>query len=151
MVRDSPSVEPGLPSWRTISKRTGQCLSPKRCSRISAGKPLFSLKLSSDAHNRHAVKNKTYAALVVGSTLWCMSILAAPLFGLDSVYSFFSRICHQDPIRSWHVAGEPLAVCIRCSSIYFAFTASLWLGLKTSVRCLRLSILLMLCEFIFAR
>jgi uncharacterized membrane protein len=97
------------------------------------------------------VKNKTYAALVAGSTLWCMSILAAPVFGLDSVYSFFSRICHQDPIRSWHVAGEPLAVCIRCSSIYFAFTASLWLGLKTSVRWLRLSILLMLCEFVFAR
>ena len=76
---------------------------------------------------------------------------AAPVFGLDSVYSFFSRICHQDPLRSWHVAGEPLAVCIRCSSIYIAFTASLWLGLKTSVRWLRLSILLMLCEFVFAR
>ena len=97
------------------------------------------------------MKNKTYAALVAGSTLWCLSILAAPVFGLDSVYSFFSRICHQDPLRSWHVAGEPLAVCIRCSSIYIAFTASLWLGLKTSVRWLRLSILLMLCEFVFAR
>ena len=97
------------------------------------------------------MKNKTYAALVAGSTLWCTSIIAAPLFGWDSVYSFFSKICHQDPTRSWHVAGEPFAVCIRCSSIYFAFTASLWLGLKTNVRWLRLAIVLMLCEFAFAR
>ena len=97
------------------------------------------------------MKNKTYAALVAGSTLWCMSIIAAPVFGWDSVYSFFSKICHQDPTRSWHVAGEPFAVCIRCSSIYFAFTASLWLGLKTNVRWLRLSIVLMLCEFALAR
>jgi uncharacterized membrane protein len=97
------------------------------------------------------VKNKTYAALVVGSTLWCVSIIAAPVFGLNSVYSFFSGICHQDPTRSWHVAGEPLAVCIRCTSIYFAFAASLWLGLKTNVRWLRISVLLMLCEFAVAR
>jgi len=97
------------------------------------------------------VKNKTYAALVAASTLWCTAVIAAPVFHLDSVYSVFSRICHQDPTRSWHVAGEPFAVCIRCSSIYFAFTASLWLGLRTSVRWLRLSIFLMLCEFVFAR
>src|SRR5215510_5574819 len=95
--------------------------------------------------------NKTYAALLAGATLWCVSIVAAPLLGLSWVYVFFSRICHQDPARSWSLAGEPLAVCIRCSSIYFAFTASLWLGLKTSVRWLRISILLMLCEFVFAR
>jgi len=95
--------------------------------------------------------NKTYAALLAGATLWCLSIVAAPMLGLSWVYFFFSRICHQDPARSWSLAGEPLAVCIRCTSIYFAFTASLWLGLKASVRWLRLSVLLMVCEFIFAR
>jgi len=95
--------------------------------------------------------NKTYAALLAGATLWCLSIVAAPMLGLSWVYVFFSRICHQDPARSWSLAGEPLAVCIRCTSIYFAFTASLWLGLKASVRWLRLSVLLMVCEFIFAR
>src|SRR5436190_3273292 len=97
------------------------------------------------------MKNKTYAALLAGSTLWCLSIVAAPLFGLSWVYDFFSRICHQDPARSWHLAGEPLAVCIRCASIYFAFTAALWLGLKTNVRWLRISVLLMICEFVVAR
>jgi|SRR5262245_26726574 len=95
--------------------------------------------------------NKTYAALLLGATLWCLSIVGAPMLGLTWVYVFFSSICHQDAARSWHLAGEPLAVCIRCTSIYFAFTVSLWLGLKASVRWLRFAVLLMICEFIFAR
>lgn len=97
------------------------------------------------------MKYKTYVALLAGSTLWCLAILAAPLFHLPWIYEFFSRICHQDPSRSWHVAGEPLAVCIRCTSIYVAFTAALWLGVKSSVRWLRISIVLVLLEFVFAR
>lgn len=97
------------------------------------------------------MKNKPYAALLAGSTLWCLSIVAAPLLGLSWVYEFFSRICHQDPGRSWHLFGESLPVCIRCASIYFAFTASLWLGLKANVRWLRIAIALMLCEFVVAR
>jgi uncharacterized membrane protein len=97
------------------------------------------------------VKNKTYAALLAGSTVWCLSIILAPVLGLSWVYDFFSSICHQDPARSWHLAGEPLAVCIRCASIYFAFAVSLWLGLKANVRWLRVSVLLLVCEFIVAR
>lgn len=97
------------------------------------------------------MKSKTDTVLLAGATLWCLSILAAPVFGLSWVYALFSRICHQDPTRSWHIAGEPLAVCIRCTSIYVAFTVSLWLGLKTNVRWLRVSVLLMVCEFILAR
>ena len=97
------------------------------------------------------MKNKIYAALLAGSTLWCLAILAAPTFRWTGVYDFFSLICHQDPLRSWTLGGEPFGVCIRCTSIYFAFTASLWLGLKTNVRWLRVSLLLMACEFIFAR
>jgi uncharacterized membrane protein len=97
------------------------------------------------------VKKKTYIALLAAATLWCISIVAAPLLGLSWVYSLFSRICHQDPSRSWHLAGEPLAVCIRCTSVYFGFTVSLWLGVKANVRWLRLSILLMVCEFVVAR
>ena len=41
--------------------------------------------------------------------------------GGDLVYQFFHPICHQVEDRSFHILGEPLAVCIRCSSIYFAF------------------------------
>jgi len=97
------------------------------------------------------VRNKTYIALLAAATLWCVSIVAAPLLGLPWVYSLFSRICHQNPSRSWHIVGEPLAVCIRCTSIYFGFTASLWLRVKANVRWLRVSILLLVCEFVVAR
>ena len=97
------------------------------------------------------MKNKTYAALLAGSTLWCLSIIAAPVFGLSWVYEFFSRICHQDPARSWAILGRSLPVCIRCASIYSAFTVSLWVGIKTNVRWLRASLVLMLAEFVIAR
>jgi uncharacterized membrane protein len=91
------------------------------------------------------------AALLAGATLWCLSIIAGPAFRLSWVYHFFSIICHQDPTRSWHIFGESLPVCIRCASIYFAFSASLWLGIRTNIRWLRISLFLMLCEFIVAR
>lgn len=35
------------------------------------------------------------------------------------LYYFFSFICHQIPDRSFHVAGEPFAVCSRCFGVYF--------------------------------
>ena len=97
------------------------------------------------------VKEKAYAALLASSTLWCLSILAAPLVGATAVYQFFSLICHQDPARSWHILGEPLPVCIRCASIYFAFLVSLALGFPANVRWLRISILLIFTEFVIAR
>jgi len=97
------------------------------------------------------VRGKTYLALLAGSTLWCLSIIAAPLVGASALYQFFSLICHQDPGRSWHILGEPLPVCIRCASIYFGFLASLWLGFPANARWLRISILLMFTEFVLAR
>ncbi|HYR42106.1 MAG TPA: DUF2085 domain-containing protein [Terriglobia bacterium] len=97
------------------------------------------------------MKNKLSAALLAGSTLWCLTIVAAPAFGFSWVYGFFSIICHQDPERSWQVLNHSLPVCIRCASIYFAFTASLWLGIRANVRWLRIAVLLMLSEFLIAR
>lgn len=35
------------------------------------------------------------------------------------VYYYFSPICHQIDSRSFHISGIKLAVCSRCSSIYF--------------------------------
>ena len=89
--------------------------------------------------------------LLAASTLWCLGIIAAPLAGSPWLYELFSRVCHQEPGRSWHIFGRSLPVCIRCASIYFAFTLSLWLGFKANVRWLRVSVALMLFEFVFAR
>jgi len=74
------------------------------------------------------------------AALWgiiCSAILAAPLLATFGhllpaalLYSSFSPVCHQDPGRSFELLGHQLAVCHRCSGIYFGlFLASL--GFRT--------------------
>lgn len=70
----------------------------------------------------------TYVAVLCGSLLWCLALAFAPLCAAGeanstaaALYGFFHRICHQIPERSFVIAGWPLAVCVRCSSIYTAF------------------------------
>jgi|SRR5579862_5082325 len=97
------------------------------------------------------MKRRLKTALPIAATVWCLSILVAPAFGLTWVYRFFSILCHQEPERSWQLFGSSLPVCIRCASIYFAFTAALWSGIQANVRGLRIAVCLMLCEFVLAR
>ncbi len=74
----------------------------------------------------------TYAVILTGVIVWCAGILLAPsctAVGGDAavvgraLYAFYHPICHQIPERSFFVAGHPLGVCVRCSSIYAAFLA----------------------------
>jgi len=77
---------------------------------------------------------RTQRRLLIGiaflAALWCTGIFGAPLMrhaGLgiaDHLYAFYGRVCHQLGGRSWHLNGEPLAVCVRCSAIYLSFLAS---------------------------
>jgi uncharacterized membrane protein len=107
--------------------------------------------VSKDSETQPLNSRLLNAALLTGATLWCFGIIAAPVFQVAWIYRFFAIICHQDPARSWQLFGNPLPVCIRCASIYFAFTASLWLGLRTNVRWLRIALVFMLAEFVAAR
>jgi uncharacterized membrane protein len=77
-----------------------------------------------------------YGICLILVALWCSLILAAPFFqSLSSqtqpvaavLYRFFARICHQLDERSFHLNGEPWAVCIRCSAIYGGFLLGLLL------------------------
>ena len=88
--------------------------------------------------------------LVVACAVWMAAIVAAPLLELDWVYTFFSRICHQYAERSFHLAGAPLAVCIRCTSIYAGFLIALLAGLGPSRRLLIWAIGLTAVEFLIA-
>ncbi len=74
----------------------------------------------------------TYLVILAGVIVWCGGILLAPMCtaaGGDgavvgrALYAFYHPICHQIPSRSYFVAGHPLGVCVRCSSIYAAFLA----------------------------
>jgi uncharacterized membrane protein len=74
---------------------------------------------------------RTYLILLLLVALWCGGIVLAPslsttLPGVSSfLYSFYSPICHQIDARSFHLFGEKIGVCSRCSSIYFGFLLSL--------------------------
>jgi uncharacterized membrane protein len=77
---------------------------------------------------------RTYAVMIGGALLWCLLLAAAPLATAagwrmtgTALYRFFDRICHQLEGRSLHLAGEPLAVCARCTAIYASFTLGLLL------------------------
>jgi uncharacterized membrane protein len=60
--------------------------------------------------------------------LWCFFIIAAPWLASNEhalssglIYLFFSKICHQIPERSFFIFGKQLAVCSRCTGLYFGF------------------------------
>jgi uncharacterized membrane protein len=69
----------------------------------------------------------TYCIILAGAFLWAGLIVLAPYLAASSspfaafVYQAFGSICHQLPERSFHLFGAKLAVCSRCTAIYFAF------------------------------
>jgi uncharacterized membrane protein len=78
-------------------------------------------------------RSRLYFSILILTALWCAAIVAAPVLQLTGsqsstlFYSLFSRVCHQFPDRSFLVSGEPFAVCMRCSSVYFGFLLALML------------------------
>lgn len=77
--------------------------------------------------------------LAVGA--WLILEIAAPLLRStghwlgEPIYFFFSAICHQKPERSFHLFGEQLAACHRCTGLYLGF----FLGLLALPRLPRLT------------
>ena len=76
------------------------------------------------AMKRQAWKVWTIGLFVVFA--WVSTIVLAPVAkangftGLSSpIYTFFSYICHQISVRSFHFEGEQFAVCSRCFGVYF--------------------------------
>ncbi|MCA9605539.1 MAG: DUF2085 domain-containing protein [Myxococcales bacterium] len=56
------------------------------------------------------------------------SFTLAPMLWPDgaaaiSARMIFSGLCHQDPARSFAIDGHPMAVCHRCTGIYFGLAA----------------------------
>lgn len=64
-------------------------------------------------------------ALIVGPPL---ALHAGHTFWGLTLYRSFSYVCHQNPDRSFFLAGHPFAVCSRCTGLYagFAFATVLY-------------------------
>ncbi|MBS1790969.1 MAG: DUF2085 domain-containing protein [Acidobacteria bacterium] len=75
-----------------------------------------------------------YALLLLITLVW-LAVIFLPPWLMASGHRFFafglyrglSGICHQIPERSFHLWGFPLAVCSRCTGIYFGFLFGLML------------------------
>jgi uncharacterized membrane protein len=74
--------------------------------------------------------------------------LAAPLlaashpFAALLIRNFFSRLCHQDPVRSFVVDGAPVAVCVRCLGIYWGVAMGALVRLRMGRRLLAVALVL---------
>lgn len=74
------------------------------------------------------MQHRLAAALSIAALLWTGLLIATPLavardaFVIPAavVYTASSRICHQRPERSFHMAGIQLPVCARCFGLYAA-------------------------------
>jgi uncharacterized membrane protein len=72
----------------------------------------------------------TYFVIAAGAALWCLMILLPALLTASGgspgqtgqmIAALFRPLCHRLDERSFHLFGVALAVCSRCSSIYFGF------------------------------
>jgi uncharacterized membrane protein len=72
------------------------------------------------------VPHRAALALTIAASLWVLVLVAAPIalsrpsltLPATLVYDASSRICHQRPERSFHLAGPQLPVCARCFGLY---------------------------------
>jgi uncharacterized membrane protein len=75
-----------------------------------------------------------WAILTIIALIPASLIVAAPLLlahghsaGALVIYEIFGKFCHQLPERSLHLEGQQLAVCSRCTGLYFGFALSVLL------------------------
>ena len=75
-----------------------------------------------------STSSRPYLIVTMLSALWCAAIFGPPLLKhagqkeLAAVgYALFSKVCHQNDARSFHIDGEKFGVCIRCTAVYFGF------------------------------
>jgi uncharacterized membrane protein len=90
-----------------------------------------------------------FAILVLALAPLAAPLLAAshPLAAL-LIRSFYSRVCHQEPGRSFFIAGSAVAVCVRCLGIYCGVALGMLvrLGKGFAVRLLAAALLMNLLD-----
>jgi uncharacterized membrane protein len=96
------------------------------------------------------MKLRLAIAILVLALAPILAPLLAPTHPLAAllVRSFFSRLCHQDPARSFVIAGSPVAVCVRCLGIYCGVALGMFLrmGKVSAFRLLAVAMLVNLVD-----
>jgi uncharacterized membrane protein len=120
---------------------------------VEGGQPLR-IRIGGVDQKNQGGDNLLKIKLSFGILALALSPLAAPLLARSHplfallVRSFFSRLCHQDPARSFMVEGSPVAVCVRCLGIYCgaALATLLDMGEAPARRLLAIALLLNLLD-----
>jgi uncharacterized membrane protein len=80
--------------------------------------------------------------------------LAAPLLAPSHpvaallIRNFFSRLCHQDPSRSFLLDGSAVAVCVRCLGIYWGTAVGMVVRLRRARWLLAVALVLNLADVV---
>jgi uncharacterized membrane protein len=95
------------------------------------------LHVTYDPMRQGSSTNPIDRSILILVTMWCGAICLAPILVSGNgpvesagqwIYAFFGQLCHQTRERSWLVGDHPMAVCVRCASIYFGFLVGTLLG-----------------------
>jgi uncharacterized membrane protein len=81
-------------------------------------------------------------ALAAAAVVWFALVVSAPRLPAAlaaMVYVAGALVCHQRPERSFHLDGAQLAVCARCTGIYFGACAAAAVALLPPSRYSRLA------------
>lgn len=74
-----------------------------------------------------------HGTVVAGLLIWCAGFTipsglwdagGSGVLTAAGLRYFYSFICHQNPDRSFHLMGRALAVCARCTGVYFGMLAA---------------------------
>ena len=80
------------------------------------------------------------ATLLLWSAAVLAAVVASPLAASAGrgegwfLYEAFEAVCHQQPERSWHLQGQPLAVCVRCFGLYAGLLFAALPGLRLPLK-----------------
>jgi len=82
-------------------------------------------------HTRGMRTPVTIALLLLLAAALAAPWMAGSPQGL-AIYEALSRACHQQPERSWSLAGAPIAFCVRCLGVYAGALAAALVGARFS-------------------
>ena len=102
--------------------------------------------------NLKYIKKTLIILLALYSTFFWLGALSVPilshfgLYNLSAKLNFiFSNCCHQNPERSFWLAGYPVSLCARCLGVYLSITFTCIFALANKLKIsLKLFILLAL-------
>lgn len=77
---------------------------------------------------RESLQTRWSFALLFACLVWLALVFAPALLvaggwpQADLLRGLLHPVCHQIPARSFHLLGEPLGACARCTGLYMGFT-----------------------------